>query len=437
MKPGTAERSHHASAGRARILGPWTGLGLVTITAGAALVLDGPDPRVLAVDPASVFDPAFRGLAGEYAGIKYSLWAAGTLLRWGFLAGLLVLAGGVPLARLGSRIGRGRPLPSAFVAAVLLLVALLVVSLPLSWTSGFVTDHRFGLSTQSASDWLLDTLRRQGFWIAVYALAAAGFLGCLRRWPRWGWVAAAAGGTLVAVAGTTLAPVVIDPLFADFRPLDDRGLEREIVAMGERAGLEIERVRVVDASRRTRRLNAYVTGLGATRQVVLYDNLLERAPQKEVLLVVAHELGHAGERHVRKGLLWAIPGIVGGAWLLSGVARWQARREPRLAGPGDPAGLPLLWLAVSVLLFLSNPIEGAISRRMEAQADWIALELSRDPDTFLRMTRRLARANLAPVTQPSWIVRWFYTHPPVLERIGMAEFWREKGAVGRIPAPSR
>lgn len=397
----------------------------------AGLALGGPDPRVLAVDPGSVFDPAFRRLSAEYAGVKYSLWAAGTLLRWGFLAGLVVLAGGVPLARLGRRLGRGRTLPTAFFTALLLLAALTVVSFPTSWASGFATEHRFGLSAQSGGDWLLDVLRRQAFWIGIYAVGAAGFLGCLGRWPRWGWVAAAAGGALLAVAGTIFAPVVIDPLFSDFRPLEDPALEREIVAMGERAGLEVERVRVVDASRRTRRLNAYVTGLGRTRQVVLYDNLLERAPRDEVLLVVAHEIGHAGERHVRKGLLWAIPGIALGAWLLAGVARWQSRRNHSLAGPGDPAGLPLLWLAVSLLLFLSGPVEGAISRRMEAQADWLALELTRDPDIFARTTRRLARANLAPVEPPAWIVRWFYSHPPVLERIGMAEHWRRKSGLAQ------
>ncbi|MGH7571482.1 MAG: M48 family metallopeptidase [Gemmatimonadota bacterium] len=408
-------------------------MALVAAAAGIAIALGGSDPRVLPVDPASAFDPAHRRLAAEYAAIKYSFWAAGTALRWGFLAGLLLLAGGVPLSRLGRRIAGGRLLLSAFFTAVLLLLVLLVVALPTAWASGFVTEHRFGLSTRSAGGWLFDTVRRQGFWIVVYGLAAAGFLGCLRRWPRGGWMVAAAGGTLLAVAGTTLAPVLIDPIFEDFRPLDDPGLERQIVAMGERAGLEIERVRVVDASRRTRRMNAYVTGLGATRQVVLYDNLLERAPRDELLLVVAHELGHAGERHVRKGLLWAIPGIFAGAWLLAGVARWQARRDPSLAGPGDPARLPLLWLAVSVLLFLASPIEGTISRRMEAQADWIALDLSRDPDTFVEVTRRLARANLSPVTPPGWIVRWFYTHPPVLERLGMAEFWRESGGSSGIP----
>lgn len=402
------------------------GLGLLGIAVVSALLLGGPDPRVLPLEPAAWFHSGFRRLSAEYAETKYSLWAAGTILRWGALAGLIALGAGPVLAGLGRRLGPGRTLLSAFSAAFLLLAALVVVSFPLNLASGFHIEHLYGLSTQSFTGWLLDTARRLGFWMAVYAAAAAGFLACLRRWHRRGWLVAALGGTLVAVAGATLAPVVIDPLFADFTPLADRALEAEIVAMGAKAGLEVDRVRVVDASRRTRRLNAYVTGLGVTRQVVLYDNLLERAPRDELLLVVAHELGHAAEHHVREGLLWAIPGIVFSAWLLAGIARWRADRDARLAGPGDPAGLPLLWLAVTLLLFVSSPIESAVSRRMEARADWLALELTRDPDTFVAVERRLARTNLAPITPPGWIVAWFSSHPPVLERIGMAEYWRRE-----------
>lgn len=404
------------------------GLGLLAIAVVVALLAGGPDPRIVPVEPDAWFEPAFRRLSAEYAETKYALWAAGTILRWGTLAGLIAVGAGPVLADLGRRLGLRRSLPSAFFAALLLLLTLAVIALPVSLSSGFHVEHLYGLSTQTVGGWLLDTARRQGFWIAVYAVAAAGFLACLRRWPRRGWLVAAMAGTLVAVAGTTLAPVVVDPLFADFTPLADRGLEDEIVAMGARAGLEVDRVRVVDASRRTRRLNAYVTGLGATRQVVLYDNLLERAPRDELRLVVAHELGHAAEHHVRKGVLWAVPGIFVGAWLLAGIARWQARRDARLAGPDDPAGLPFLWLAVTVLLLATSPIESAISRRMEARADWLALELTRDPGTFVGVEQRLARTNLAPVTPPGWIVAWFFTHPPVLERIGMAAYWnRESG----------
>lgn len=400
------------------------GLGLLGIAVAAALVLGGPDPRILPVDPDAWFDPGFRRVSAEYAETRYALWAAATILRWGTLAGLAVLGAGPVLAGLGRRLGLGRFLPSAFFTALLLLIILALVALPLSFASGFQVEHLYGLSTQSIGGWLIDTARRLGFWILVYAAAAAGFLASVRRWPRRGWLVAAFAGTLIAVAGAILAPVVIDPLFDDFTPLADHGLEAEIVAMGARAGLEIERVQVVDASRRTRRLNAYVTGLGRTRRVVLYDNLLERAPRDELRLVVAHELGHATEHHVREGLLWAVPGIFFGAWLLAAIARWQARRDLRVAGPGDPAGLPFLWLAVTVLLLAMSPIESAISRRMEARADWRALELTGDPDTFMGIERRLARTNLAPITPPGWVVAMFFTHPPVLERIGMAAYWK-------------
>jgi STE24 endopeptidase len=420
------------SAGRSILVG----LGFLGTAVVVALVLAGPDPRVVPLEPAAWFDPAFRRLSAEYAESKYALWAAGAILRWGALAGLIALGAGPVLAGLGRRLGRGRVFPSAFFTTLLLLAALTLAVFPLTLASGFHVEHLYGLSTQSFTGWLLDTARRQGFWIAVYAAAAAGFLTCLRRWPRRGWIAAAIGGILIAVAGATLAPVVVDPLFADFTPLADHGLEAQIVAMGAEVGLEVDRVRVVDASRRTRRLNAYVTGLGATRQVVLYDNLLERAPRGELLLVVAHELGHAAEHHVRKGLLWAVPGIVFGTWLLAGIARWRAGRDVQLTGPGDPAGLPLLWLAVTLLLFISSPIESAVSRRMEARADWLALELTQDPDTFMAVERRLARTNLAPVTPPDWIVAWFSTHPPVLERIGMAVHWRAARDAG-TPPPER
>lgn len=424
--PTEAGPTRNGRAGRPVLAGG----ALLAVAVGAALLLGRPSWFVR-VEPDTWFDPAFRRLAAEYAGTKYSLWAAATILRWGTLAGVIALGGGHLLAAVGRRLGCGRALPSAFIAAFLLLAVLALVAFPLTLSSGFHVEHRYVLSTQSAGGWLLDLGRRQAFWITVYALAAAGFLACLGRWPRRGWLVAAIGGALVAIAGTTLAPVVIDPLFADFAPLADPDLEAEIVAMGRQAGLQIDRVRVVDASRRTRRLNAYVTGLGATRQVVLYDNLLERAPRDELRLVVAHELGHAAEHHVRNGLLWAVPGIFFGTWLLAAVARWRADREPRLAGPGDPAGLPLLWLALSLLLFVASPIETAISRRLEARADWLALELTRDPDTFVAVERRLARSNLAPVTPPGWIVAWFFTHPPVLERIGMASRWREE--YGDIP----
>lgn len=397
-----------------------------------ALFLGRPDPRVLPVDPANYFTADFGETSSLYSGVKYAFWATATLLRWATLIGLIVLGGGRVLTTAMGRVSK-RSSVSAFGAMAILLVVLALVTLPISYASGYRIEHAFGLSTQTRWAWLLDYVRVRGFWILVYSAAAAGFLGAIGRWPRRGWVVAAGAGVVIAVFGTIAAPRIIDPLFHDFTPLADHELEAEIVELGDSAGIDIQRVRVMDASRRTRRLNAYVTGIGATRQVVLYDNLVANATREELLLVVAHEIGHQRDRHVIRGLMSTFPGIVIGAWVLSALAGWRARRDRTLDGPADPAGLPLLWFAVSVVLFLSSPISATISRRMEAEADWISLELTRDPDTFVAAERRLAETNLAWITPPELFVRWFYSHPPVLNRIGMAEYWR---AVRGDPAPS-
>lgn len=404
-------------------------LGLGAVALGAASLAIGllagrGEGRVLPVDPARFFDPDFRRTAAGYAGIKYSYWAAGSLLRWGALAGVVSLGGGAALARAAGRPVRGRKVPTAFLAGVLVLAALAVATLPLAYASGHVVEREYGLTGQGAAGWLADWGKREAFWIPVYAALMAGFLFCVDRWPRWGWAVAGAGAVAVAVLGVFAAPRVIDPLFHDFRPLEDAALERDIVALGQQAGIRVDRVRVMDASRTTNRLNAYVTGLGATRQVVLFDNLLEKATPDEVRLVVAHEMGHAAAHHVRRGLLSAVPAILLGTLALAALARRRAAADPDLGGPGDPAGIPLLWLAVSLGLFLTSPVQSAISRRMEAEADWASLELTRDPDTFVAVEERLTRANLSPVTPPEWLVEWLWTHPPVLERIGMAEYWR-------------
>lgn len=418
-------------AGRRFTAGLAVGVVAVGVVAvGVGLLAGRRDARVEPVEPGAHFDLEHRQVAAAYAGRKYAFWAAGSLLRWGTLAGMVALGGGFALASAARRLAGGRRFPTAFLTGALLLAAVAVVNLPIAFSSGHATERAYGLSNQDALGWLADWGKRQAFWIPVYAALLAGFLLAIDRWPRRGWIVAAAGGIAVAVAGTFLAPRVIDPLFHDFRPLEEGSLRAEIVDLGRRAGLEVERVVVMDASRRTNRLNAYVTGLGATRQVVLWDTLLERAPRDEVLLVVAHEIGHASERHVPKGLLWSLPAIVLGAFGLHALARHQARHDPALAGPADPAGLPLLWLAVSLALFLTSPAASAISRRMEAQADWISLELTRDPATFERVEERLARANLSPVTPPGWLVFWRWSHPPVLDRIGMARHWSEVDGEG-------
>jgi STE24 endopeptidase len=405
------------------------GVGLAALLLGAAscaigLVIEPGNDRVAPVEANSHFDEIYPDVAAAYTGLKTSYWAAATLLHWGTLAVLAVMGAGATLAAAGRKFGRGRPFLDGFVTSVLILLFTTLAILPISWGSGFRTESAFGLSTQTAGAWMVDFLARRGFWILVYSSLMTAFLQILRYRPRHGWRLAAGGGVAVAILGTMFAPRIIDPLFHRFTPLEDEVLAADIEELGERAGLDIGRVRVMDASRRTRRLNAYVSGLGATQQVVLYDNLLEAVPTEEILLIVAHEIGHKAKRHLWQGLLLAIPGIVIGCWALSALAQWQARHDRSLEGPADPAGLPLLWLAVFLAVLAVNPIKSAASREMEAEADWVSLELTGDPETFIALERRLAEVNLALIEPPGWMIRWIYTHPPVLDRIGMAEHWR-------------
>ncbi len=396
------------------------GLGIMSIAVG--LTINRREARVAPVDPAAHFTPEQRERADRYAVRKYTYWASATVLRWGALAAIAALGGGAALAGAGARLGRGRRFPSAFAAALLLLLFLSVLTLPLAWLSGYRTERAFGLTSQTPSAWLLDWAREQGFWLPIYAAVAAGFLAFVGRWPRRGWALAAGAGMLIAVAGVFLAPRIIDPLFYDFAPLSDQELARDIEELGHRAGIDVNRVLVMDASRRTTRLNAYVTGLGATRQVVLFDNLVVNAPREEVLSVVAHEIGHAAAHHVRKGVLLLLPVLALGAWLLAALARLQAR-ERGLRDPGDPASLPLLWLALSLGLFFAAPALNGVRRAMEADADWTSLELTGDTETYVRTAERLTIANLMPAEPPRALVFWLYTHPPILHRLGMARYW--------------
>jgi len=227
-----------------------------------------------------------------------------------------------------------------------------------------------------------------------------------------------------------LAPVVIDPLFITIRPLRDATLRERVLTLADRAGIAVEQVYEADASRRTKKGNAYFTGLGATKRIVLYDNLVARSDPAAVQLVVAHEMGHWKHAHIWQGVALSLAGMGMALWCAARVLAWAAeRRAFHLTGPADVAGLPVFLLVCFVLSLVGLPIQNAISRHFERQADWASLELTQDPAAFVRAEVDLARSNLADLAPPRPVVWLLYTHPPVAERIRMAEtFARGRGA---------
>lgn len=226
-----------------------------------------------------------------------------------------------------------------------------------------------------------------------------------------------------------VAPLILEPLFLRFAPLTDRELAASLRALAERAGVPVRRILVADASRRTRKLNAYVSGLGRTRRLVLFDTLVSDADPREVQLVVAHELGHRRTHHVAKATLLGMIGeaaFVVAVWALLG---WPALRTSiGASGAGDPKVMPFLPFLGSVLGLLGSPLGAALSRRWERQADAFSLELTRDLETFESTHRRLALSNLADLDPPRLLYLAWFSHPTPPERITAAQ------AI-RIPAP--
>jgi STE24 endopeptidase len=238
-----------------------------------------------------------------------------------------------------------------------------------------------------------------------------------RRWPLW----AAVAGAVLTVLGSWVYPVVVEPLFNHFTPLPHGRLRTEILALAKKEKVPVSDVLVADASRRTTTLNAYVSGFGSTRRVVLYDNLVDDVPERETLVVVAHELGHARHHDVVLGTVLGATGVVFGSGLLGLViSRRRLLERAGVPDPGQPEMVALLLALVAVGSLLVSPIQNAISRGIEARADRASLQATGDYPGFEKMQVDLATRSLSD-PDPPWLSQfWFGSHPTALQRIGMA-----------------
>ncbi len=398
------------------------GAGVAAILPGPALAAPaGPPASPPGGDPAAYFTAEEVARGRAYTRGRYALALAGLGLRLGVLAFLVLTPLSAALRDATLTLGR-RPWVAVLLYAAAALAILMAARFPLAVYGGFLRERAWGLSTQSLAGWLGDYLKGAILLAALVLPAALGLWALMRAAPRgWPWLAGAATA-LLAVALTYLAPVAIDPLFHRFRPVRDPALERDVRALAAKAGLPVDQVLEADASRRTTKTNAYFTGLGRTKRIVLYDTLVRTAPPDEIRMVLAHEMGHWRHHHIWKGIgLGAAAGFL--AWGIAAWAlRWAAGRPAfRLAGPADMAGLALIALVLAALDAATLPLQNAVSRAFEREADRTSLELTGDPLAFIRGEVTLARTNLADLVPPRPMVWLLYTHPPVMERIAAAE----------------
>lgn len=350
------------------------------------------------------------------------------------VAGLLValLLGLTPLgAKLVTLVGR--PFGDHWIAqavlgglAVMLLADL--VTLPFAaWRHAIVTRH--GLSTQGWGGWTVDLLKSYAVSAVIGAVALFGFYAVTRLAPRWWWALGAAGAACLVVLLSFVLPVLVEPIFNRFTPMEPGPLRTELMALAQRDGVPVRDVLVADASRRTRSVNAYVSGFGPTRRIVVYDTLLREAPPEEVTSVVAHELGHAKERDVLTGTLTGALGAAAGVVGLYLLGSWTPLlRRAGVESIAEPRAFPLLIAVVTVAGLVATPVSALVSRRVEARADGHALALTGDPAAFEAMQRRLSTVNLSDPDPPRWEHLYRGTHPSTVERIAAARAWaREAG----------
>lgn len=358
--------------------------------------------------------------SSDYTGTRY-------LLGFSSLALGLIAAGAIGLGPAAHAIGTwaerttgGRwPLTAMLLAAVVTLIPALA-TLPLAVARGHWHERRFGLSTQSLGGFLSDVAKGAGVQVIVAAIVALAFFFVVRRLPGTWPLAAAAVMVALTVIMVVIYPLVYEPLFNKFTPVDASTRSR-IVALADRAGVRVDRVLVADASRRTTRLNAYVSGLGATKRVVLYDTLLANSSEDEVDLIVAHELAHVVHRDVLKGTVLGSVGAVGAVvlvWLL--VTRPGVLRFAGAGSAGDPRLIPLLAFVIAVATIVTLPAVNGFSRSIEASADRFAVRLTGEARTAVDAEVNLAVRNISDL-RPNPFIRWmFFTHPPVMERIEIA-----------------
>ena len=343
---------------------------------------------------------------------------------WGNIVISVLVAAALGFTRLGSALVArlpGRWPLKVVVGCLALTVVGAVSALPLQWGSQRVRRTE-GLSHQAWGSWLVDRVMELGVtWVftAVGVLVVVGLARLVpRTWPAWGALAAAS----LAMLGSFVYPVVVEPLFNDFTPMEAGPLRSDILALAEKEHVRVDDVLVADASRRTTTLNAYVSGYGGTRRVVVYDTLLTGLSRPEAEVVVAHELGHAKNDDVLLGTALGALGSAAGIGMLGLVlSRRRLLDRAGVAGLGDPRAVPLVLALAVVGSLLASPVQNTISRAIEARADRVALRATNDPNTFVSMQKDLALRSLADPTPPAWSQFWFGSHPTTLQRIGLAE----------------
>ncbi len=372
---------------------------------------------------AEVAVPEPSALAVQYHRSGNVLWAAATVLDLLLPAALLFTGLSARVRRSAERLARSRRFATIALYAVAYVLIQALVFLPLSWYAGYVRQHAYGLSTETAAAWLGDWAKAVAVTVVFSALLLWIPYRLLRISPRRWWLWTGLLTAPLTVLVMIVLPVYIAPLFDEYGRMRDPVLEQRIERLAARAGIPDSRIYEVRKSDETRQVNAYVTGFGGTKRIVLWDTLVDRLHPDEVEFVVGHEIGHFVLRHTLTVIVGATLLVTLSLWIVHRVAGWLITRFERRFGfdrLDDVASLPLLALVGGVVMLAASPAALALSRWQEREADRFGLEITRDNYAAARAFVRLQVDNLA-VPRTGLLFRlWRGSHPDLADRIEFA-----------------
>ncbi|MGB9780764.1 M48 family metallopeptidase [Caldanaerobacter sp.] len=364
------------------------------------------------------FSPAEITKAQRYHKIIRLIYISSFITKALFLIWFTFGTGAFLLLKYTEKISYGKYYLNVFLYFVALWLILRLVSLPFNLISHFV-QVEWGFSVQTMSSWWSDYFKSAILDFVFSSIGVLLFFISLNKWPSTWWIAAFFFLTIVMFAQIYIYPNFIAPMFNKFTPIKDPKIVNMVQEISRNAGIKIDKIQEMDASRRTTLANAYFYGFGSTSKIVLYDTLLKNYPDDEIKAVIAHEAGHWKENHVLKSLLIGTIGLFIGLYLLNIFIHSSITIHPNIKI--TPTVLSVIYLFILLINFDTNPIQNYISRQMEKQADLLSVEFLHSKEPAIKLQIDLAKRSLSDVSPPPFIEWFSYSHPSTMHRIELIE----------------
>ena len=317
-----------------------------------------------------------------------------------------------------------------FIAVLYSLAAL--ISFPFNFYFSYILEHRFGFSNMTMGFWFWTWFKN--FIFAVFSVSIIGALGlaAIKKFRFYSVLIVPIGGLIIAMAMLIIYPTVILPIFYDIKTIDNPLLEKRIVELGDKTGVSIDKIYVIKESEYSNHTNAFFVGFGNHKKIYLYDTLIKNNSEGELISILAHEIGHWAYNHNMKGVVTGfLMSLFGFLIIFYVVKKMQAESENTIGEMHSPSMIPLYLLLFIIITNITNPIEMAISRKMEKHADYYALEKTGDPDAFISSEIRIAKDNRSRLNRHPVPAFFRSSHPAAIERIKMGIEYKESVIHGR------